>query len=92
MPCLLVLLAVVAPRVVSAILWFFTTFFHAAFGARPLLLLLGVIFLPFTTLVYAWAVNVEGGVHSTMFLVLIVIAVLGDLSAFAGGRRYRRYA
>ena len=90
MPCLLALLAVVAPRVVSVLLWLFTTFFEAAFSGRLILLVLGIAFLPFTTLVYAWAVNAEGGVHSTLFIVLMVLAVLGDLSGLEGGRRYRR--
>ena len=89
MPCLILLLALVAPRVVSVLLWFFTTFFHAAFAGRELMLVLGVIFLPFTTLAYAWAYNSEGGVKSTFFLVVMVLAVLGDLGALAGSRRRR---
>jgi len=35
-------------------------------------------------------VNTEGGVHSTFFLVVMVVAVVADLSSFAGGRWYRR--
>jgi hypothetical protein len=92
MPLLLLLLAVFAPRVVSVILWLFTAFFARAFGANLLLLVLGIVFLPFTTLAYAWAVNAEGGVRGTFFLVLMVVAVLADLSSLAGGRRYRRLA
>ena len=90
MPCLLVLLALIAPRVVSVVLWFFTRWFDPAFSGRWILLLLGVMFLPFTTLAYAWAVNAEGGVHSTFFLVVIVVAVLADLSSLESGRRARR--
>lgn len=91
MPCLLALLALVAPRVVSVALWLFTTFFGRAYGANPLLLLVGVVFLPFTTLAYAWAVNSEGGVRSTFAVVLMIVAVLGDLSSLEGGRRSRRW-
>ena len=90
MPCLLGLLAVLAPRVVSVVLWLFTDFFTRAFGGRLLLLVLGIVFLPFTTLVYAWAVNTQGGVHGTFFIVMMVIAVLVDISSLEGGRRSRR--
>jgi hypothetical protein len=90
MPCLLVLFAFLAPRVVSVVLWLFTTFFERAFSANPLLLVLGVAILPFTTLAYAWAVNVEGGVNSPFFLVVMIVALLGDVSALEGGRRSRR--
>jgi hypothetical protein len=90
-PCLLVLLAILAPRVVSVVLWLFTSFFAAAFGHQPLVLLLGVIFLPFTTLTYAWMVNAYGAVGGTPSVVLLVIAALIDLSSYEGGRRrYRR--
>ena len=92
MPCLVFLLALVAPRVVSVVLWLFTTFFVRAYGPNPLLLLLGIVLLPFTTLSYAFLVNTEGGVHSTFAIVLMILAVIGDLSALAGGRRYRRAA
>ena len=91
MPCLLAILALIAPRVVSVVLWLFTGFFERAFGANLLLLILGVIFLPFTTLAYAWAVNAEGGVHSPFFVVVIVVAAISDLSSWETGRRYRRY-
>jgi hypothetical protein len=91
MPCLVVLLGILAPRVVSVVLWLFTTFFQRAFGGNLLLLVLGVVLMPFTTLAYAWAVNTEGGVHSTFFIVVMVLAVIGDLSSFEGGRRSRRW-
>ncbi len=90
MPCLVVLLALIAPRVVIVVLWLFTTWLGRAFGGNPLLLLLGTVLMPFTTLAYAWAVNAEGGVHSTLSVVVMIVAVLGDLSSLEGGRRYRR--
>ncbi|HVG95136.1 MAG TPA: hypothetical protein VND21_11865 [Planctomycetota bacterium] len=90
MPCLVALVAVLAPRVVSVVLWLFTTFFVKAYANNPLLMILGIVFLPFTTLAYAWMVNTEGGVRGTFSIVVMVIAVLADLSAFEGGRRSRR--
>ena len=90
MPCLVVLLALIAPRVVSVLLWLLTPFFRAAFASNLLLLVLGIVFMPFTTLAYAWAVNQEGGVHSTFAIVVMVVAVIVDFSSFEGGRRSRR--
>ena len=89
MPCLLVLLAVLAPRVVSVLLYLFTGFFDAAFSGR-LLLLIGVIALPFTTLAYAWMINSYGAIGNTTSIVVLVIAVIVDLSSLQGGSRYRR--
>jgi hypothetical protein len=89
MPCLLVLLAVIAPRVVAVLLWFFTNFFVAAFTGRLLFLILGVVLLPFTTLAYAWAYNSEQGVNSPFFLIVMVIAVIADLGGLVGSRRGR---
>lgn len=89
MPCLLVLLALIAPRVVSVVLALFTTFFDRAYAGNLLILVLGIAILPFTTLAFAWMVNVEGGVHSTGAIVVMVLAALGDLSALGSGRRWR---
>jgi hypothetical protein len=57
-----------------------------------LLLIAGFLFLPLTTLVYAWTMNTHGVVDG-MYLVAIVIAVLIDLGSLGGGEvsRRRRY-
>ncbi len=86
MPCLVALFALLAPRVVSVVLWLFTNFFERAFGHSFLLWVVGVIFLPFTTLAYAWAVNSAGGVRGG-FVIVMIVAVLIDLSSWEGGRR-----
>ena len=90
MPCLIALLVIFAPRVLSVVLALFTNWFDAAFSGRLLLLVLGIVFLPITTLTYAWIVRTEGGVHSTFSIVLMVVAALIDLSSWEGGRRSRR--
>jgi hypothetical protein len=89
MPCLVGLLAIVAPRLTSVVLWFFTDFFVRAFAGRALLLVIGVLLMPFTTLAYAWAVNARGGVEGG-FVVVVIVAVILDLSSWEGGRRHRR--
>jgi hypothetical protein len=89
MPCLVAFLALLAPRVTSVVLWLFTSFFDGALArAGTLIILLGVIFLPFTTLAYAWAINARGSVDG-IFIVIMILAVIADLSAFEGGRRRR---
>jgi hypothetical protein len=89
MPCLFVLLAAIAPRIVAVVLWLFTDFFARAFSGRLLFLILGVVLLPFTTLAYAWFYNREGGIGSTLSLVVIIVAVIADLGGLAGSRRGR---
>jgi hypothetical protein len=52
---------------------------------------LGFLFLPLTTLAYAWAINSRGSVEGLQ-LVVVIIAVLIDLGLVGGSaaRRKRR--
>jgi hypothetical protein len=84
-PCILVVLALITPRLVVAILWFFTTWFSGMF-ANLLWPLLGFIFLPTTLLWYSAVQNWHGGVWGTWAVVGLVIAIVIDISP-AGGRR-----
>ena len=89
MPCLFLVLLLLFPRVVLALMWFLTTYLQRAFHNEILLPLLGFIFLPLTTLVYAWEVNNHmqtAGIN----LLWLLIAVLIDLGGLGGGAR-RRY-
>ncbi len=85
MPCLLALLALLFPRLVIVLVWLFSDYLHAAYET-VLWPVLGFIFLPLTTLAYAFAVNAGGGVQGG-YLVLVVIAVLLDLGTFTPGLR-----
>jgi hypothetical protein len=51
--CLFAVLAAVSPRIAFILLWIFTPVVNLAFGGNWLWPLLGVIFLPFTVLLYA---------------------------------------
>ena len=53
MPCLLVLLTLAFPRVVLIVLFLFTNYLQRAY-TNLLWLLLGFVFLPVTTIAYAW--------------------------------------
>ncbi len=88
MPCLVVLLAFFFPRVVIACLALFTTYLNSAYHGL-IVPLLGFVFLPYTTLAYAWAINSHGSVEGIQ-LVVVVLAVLVDLGVLGGGARARR--
>ena len=56
MPCLLVFLILLAPRVVLFLMWLLSNTLDRAYHGM-LIPLLGFIFLPITTIVYAWMVT-----------------------------------
>lgn len=89
MPCLLVIVLLAFPRVVLALMFFFSNYLERAYHGI-LIPLLGFIFLPVTTVVYAWMVN-NGFVMTGINLVWILLAVLIDLGSFGGGYRRSRY-
>ena len=76
------------PRVAIVLLYFFSTFFERA-RLGILILVLGFIFLPLTTVVYAWIINTGNAIQG-IYLVAIVIAVLADIGLLGGGWRSRR--
>jgi hypothetical protein len=91
MPCLLLFIVLLFPRVVLALLWFFSMYLQTAFHNGLLLPVLGFIFLPLTTLVYAWELN-SGMPTAGINLLWLLIAVMIDLGGLGGGahRQSRR--
>jgi hypothetical protein len=92
MPCLFGCLALFFPRVAIILIWLFSDYLGRAYETL-LWPLLGFLFLPLTTLAYAWAVNTNGTVTG-VYLVVVVVAVLIDLGWLGGGAHggRRRYA
>lgn len=86
--CLLLLLAMIGPRFVIALLALFSNYLQTAYTGL-LIPLLGFLFMPFTTLAYAWAIN-STREASGIQLVVVVIAVLIDLGVIGGGADRRR--
>jgi hypothetical protein len=85
MPCLLVLLIVAFPRIVLVMMWLFSHMLDHAYHNLALPLL-GFIFLPITTIVYAWMVNGGmplGGIN----LVILIVAVLLDAGSHGSSMR-----
>jgi hypothetical protein len=86
--CLLVLLTLITPRVVLVLMFLFSNYLGRAYHGF-LIPLLGFIFLPLTTIVYAWIVN-SGHQDSDIYLVALIIAVVIDLGGIGGGHYSRR--
>lgn len=88
MPCFAVLIALAFPRVLLALMFFFSNYLERAYHGL-LWPFLGFVFLPLTTIAYAWALNSQGSVEG-FSLVIVVLAALVDLGMVGGARRSRR--
>ncbi|MHA6794244.1 hypothetical protein ACVGVM_12165 [Pseudonocardia bannensis] len=84
--CLFFLLLLFGPRLVGVLWWLFEPLrWDATFGT-VLVPVLGLIFLPWTTLMY---VLVAPGGIGGFDAIWLALAVLVDLSGYAGGGVYR---
>jgi hypothetical protein len=88
MPCLLLIVVLAFPRVILALMFFFSTYLQRAYHGL-LIPLLGFLFLPLTTLVYAWMVNNHQPLAGVNLLILVVAAVI-DAGGLGGGAWHRR--
>ena len=88
MPCLLVVLALATPRLVIAVLYFFTTWFKGLFDT-PLWPILGFVFLPTSFLWFTAVQHWFGGQWTLWPIVGLVIALMIDIRRRAGGERSR---
>jgi hypothetical protein len=91
MPLLIVLLALLLPRLTLVFVYLFTTYLQQAYRTA-IWPVLGFLFMPLTTLAYALAINANGSVSGIYFGITLVAALM-DLSAMgsgAAGRRRRR--
>ncbi|HVS10278.1 MAG TPA: hypothetical protein VMS76_10430 [Planctomycetota bacterium] len=89
MPCLLGCVALAFPRIALVLVWLFVPGYIGGAFTSLLWPVLGFIFLPLTTLVYAWAINSHGAIDG-LFLVALIVAVLVDLGLLGGGASSRR--
>jgi hypothetical protein len=89
MGCLLVLLALISPRLVLFLLWIFSDVLSRAFDSW-LLPLLGFFLLPWTTLTYAAFWDWGPGLRVEGFEWFFVgLAFVLDLGSYASWRRAR---
>lgn len=90
MACLLVILFVAFPRIALVSIFILSNYLQRAYHGL-LLPILGFIFLPLTTLVYAWLVNSRLPIAGLNLLIL-VIAVVIDVGSLGGGAYNRRWS
>ena len=88
MPCLLVALILLFPRVAIALLYLFTNFFSGVYETI-LIPLVGFILLPLTLLAYTYLTKTHHDVDSA-FLVIMILAVVVDLGLIGGGYHSRQ--
>lgn len=88
MPILLFLLALFLPRVTLFLIWLFSRDYLDRAFETVLWPVLGFIFLPLTTLAWAFAMNSHGSIEG-LWLILIGVAALIDLMGFGWFRRRR---
>ena len=87
MPCLLLVVILAFPRIVLALMFFFTNYLSRAYHSL-IIPLLGFFFLPLTTIVYAWLVNNHLPMEGVNLLIL-VLAVVIDAGGLGGGAWHR---
>jgi hypothetical protein len=87
MGCLLAIFAVISPRFVLAILYFFTNRLTIAFSSGWEGLI-GFLLIPYTTLFYALVYRPGIGVRGFGWLI-VALGLLLDLSSMDFGRRSR---
>jgi hypothetical protein len=88
MGCLLVLLALISARLALVIMWIFTNLVDRAFDTF-IVPLLGVIFLPWTTLLYVVLWSPGGGVNGWEWI-LVALGFLIDIGSYGQGGMQRR--
>jgi hypothetical protein len=89
MPCLLVLLVLAFPRVVLVLMFLLSDYLQRAYHGL-ILPIVGFIFLPLTTIVYAWMVNMHRPPMDTVNLIILIVAIVIDLGGLSGGEWHRR--
>jgi hypothetical protein len=88
MPCLVAIIALITPRIVVLCVFLFSGYLGRAYHTI-LWPLLGFVFMPLTTLAYAYAINSNGSVSGGYFFI-VLLAALCDLGVIGSGEASRR--
>ncbi len=89
MACLLLILVLAFPRLVLILMFLFTNYLNQAYHGL-IVPILGFIFLPLTTIAYAWLWHARIAVADPAGAIIMILAVLIDLGGFGGGVWHRR--
>jgi hypothetical protein len=87
-PCLVLIVFLAFPRIALVLLFLFSNYLQRAYHGL-LLPLLGFLFLPLTTLAYAWMMNTRQPIAG-INLVILIVAVVVDLGGLSRGEYHRR--
>ena len=88
MPCLLLIVLLAFPRIALVLLFLFSNYLQRAYHGL-ILPLVGFLFLPLTTLAYAWMAN-TGRPTAGVNLLILIVAVVIDLGGLGHGVSRRR--
>ena len=92
MPCIVILVLLGLPRLALFVIWLWSDYLGRPFtGHSQLWPILGFLFMPFTTLAYAFSMNTWGEIRG-LGTVLVIVAVLVDLGMLGASRRKRKPA
>ena len=89
--CLLGALGLITPRLILVLLWLFSPEvvlgpFASLAIPNPIIPILGLVFLPTTTLGVCWATVSFGGVQSFSGLLIVLIGLVIDAGLIGNGR------
>lgn len=90
MGCLVILFALISPRLALFVLWLFTDLLSRSFESW-IVPFLGFFLLPWTTLAYAVMWSSSDGVNGFEWFI-VILAFIIDLGSYAQGSRSRRSA
>lgn len=85
MCCIISLLLLIGPRVAFIATWLFTNRVTLAFQGSFIIPLLGVIFLPFTSLFYVLVWRPVVGVEGLFPWALVALGLIIDIGSYTGG-------
>ncbi len=88
MSCLVALIALLTPRLAIVLVVLFSDYLGTAYETR-IVPFVGFLFLPLTTLAYAWAIHSRGSVAG-FALAVVLLALLIDLGIVGGSARRRK--
>lgn len=89
MQCLLIVLALAAPRLLLFFIWILTDWFSRSFYT-VVIPVLGILFMPYTTLAYLAAMLNNNMAVSGWWTGLILLAIIVDVAHLGVGRFRKR--
>jgi hypothetical protein len=90
MPCIILAFILFFPRIFLLGMFFLSNYLERAYHGY-LIPLLGFLFLPITTIAYAWLTNTHRPIEG-VYLIVLIVAVLIDAGGLGGGAfRGRRW-